>query len=191
MGCFLSRSGAAASAEPTSAATTAAPSLQSALTYGRGDEVERALAAGGDANAEVFGSSPLVFVLRRSKDKMGDYDKKGRGVKVATALLAARAEVNAKGAGGMQETALHLACFNGQAEFVELLLSKGADPNSTNNQGWTALHTAAVQGSERIVSLLLHGPIAPDLSAKNVMLETAADAASSEAVRGLIEAAAR
>ncbi|XP_056613035.1 ankyrin repeat and protein kinase domain-containing protein 1 [Triplophysa dalaica] len=51
-------------------------------------------------------------------------------------------------------TALHLACLYGYLKIVELLVSKGADVNKTDNQQSTSLHLAADEGHYRVVRLL-------------------------------------
>jgi ankyrin repeat protein len=61
-------------------------------------------------------------------------------------------------------TALHLACFYGQAETVECLLEAGADPSARarNEHGSTPLQEAASTGQLNIVLLLLAHGAEPD-----------------------------
>lgn len=52
-------------------------------------------------------------------------------------------------------TPLHMAAATGSAETVELLLSKGAKPDTKNPTGETPLHLAAQQGNAAVVGKLL------------------------------------
>ncbi|KAL4861690.1 hypothetical protein BDV12DRAFT_179882 [Aspergillus spectabilis] len=52
-------------------------------------------------------------------------------------------------------TALHLAAFHQQPEVLELLLSYGMCPSSTDTRGQTALHIAAQGSSTDAVGILL------------------------------------
>ncbi len=77
---------------------------------------------------------------------------------LATALLDRGADVNARSANAMKNTALHAAAAGGQIELMRLLLARGADANASQHGGWTALHSAAQSGSREMVELLLaHG----------------------------------
>jgi ankyrin repeat protein len=51
--------------------------------------------------------------------------------------------------------ALHRAAVDGEIEQVKLLISKGADVNAKNGDGWTPLQYAASRGHMEIVELLL------------------------------------
>ncbi|CAL8088394.1 unnamed protein product [Calicophoron daubneyi] len=53
------------------------------------------------------------------------------------------------------QTALHLACINGNSEMCELLLARGANVNSRDRDKWTPLHTAASHSQTEICELLL------------------------------------
>lgn len=56
------------------------------------------------------------------------------------------------------DTALHIASNDGFIDIVEILLSKGANPNIADKMGNTPLHLAALFGNLQIVTLLLnHG----------------------------------
>jgi hypothetical protein len=190
-GCGSKSDAAAPTSEPPAAGAVPKappPSLSSALLSGSSvEDVRSALAAGADPNEPVYGSLPLIFVMSRAKDRMGDYTKKNRGLDVLAALIDGGADVDRKTEGGLRETVLHKACFFVQPDFVKLLLARGADPNVQNNQGQNSLHVAAIEGSEPVLKLLLEGPIAPDRGAKTVTLETPADAAKNDAIRKYIE----
>jgi uncharacterized protein len=70
-----------------------------------------------------------------------------------TVKLLTAANVNATNRYGV--TPLSLACQNGNAEMVELLLAQGADPNTTLRGGETVLMTAARTGRIGPVKALL------------------------------------
>ncbi|UPK89271.1 hypothetical protein LCI18_000206 [Fusarium solani-melongenae] len=65
-----------------------------------------------------------------------------------------RGDINA-GIGDKQETSLHLTARFGWDAAVNLLLSKGADINRKETNGWTALHLASQNGHLEIASRLL------------------------------------
>ncbi len=50
---------------------------------------------------------------------------------------------------------LRTACLRGDLAEVKLLLSKGADVNSTDDVGWSALHYAAHHGHTEVVKTLI------------------------------------
>jgi TonB family protein len=52
-------------------------------------------------------------------------------------------------------TALHLAARNGQQDIAELLLAKGAEVNTKEENGWTPLHEAAFMGHTEMAALLI------------------------------------
>jgi len=84
-------------------------------------------------------------------------------------LLAGK-DINAKEpAGG--STPLIVAATYGQIEAVRLLIEKGADINTKNNNGSTALHAAAFLAHPEIVKLLLDK--GADVNARNNRGETA------------------
>jgi len=55
----------------------------------------------------------------------------------------------------MDQTDLHKAAYEGDAEKVKELLKKGADPNIKDEKGRTPLHEAAYWGRLDVVRLLL------------------------------------
>ncbi|EDQ85770.1 uncharacterized protein MONBRDRAFT_28983 [Monosiga brevicollis MX1] len=72
-----------------------------------------------------------------------------------TDLLEAGIHVNATDGAASQNTPLHWAAHFANAETLQLLLDRGADPNATNAEGATPLHDAVRRGSADMVRLLL------------------------------------
>ena len=103
------------------------------------------------------------------------------------ALIAAGADVNAKGKAG--KTALLVAAENGQVDNVNLLIAAGADVNATDNRGSTSLIFAARLGSLDCVKAL----IAAGADVKNnngyTALTLAADNGHAGCVKALMAAA--
>ena len=119
-------------------------------THGIPEDVKEALAgqpdlARGNPNAEDK-DTPLMCAC----------GNKEHGLTIARLLLAAGADVNARGS--FNETPLMEACgaweFN--SALVELLLSSGADPTPCDNDGWTALHKACASGNIAAVAMLIN-----------------------------------
>jgi len=84
-------------------------------------------------------------------------------LEMAKMLIAAGANVKAETREGAI-TPLFMACTNGSATMIDLLLKSGADANSVKANGTTALMTASASGSADAVKALLdHGA---DVNAK-------------------------
>lgn len=62
----------------------------------------------------------------------------------------------------MNRTPLHEAAIDGDAELVRSLLAQGADPNATDDAGWTPLHFAAQDHAVEVVRLLIQAGAALD-----------------------------
>ncbi|KAK4534575.1 hypothetical protein CDCA_CDCA02G0600 [Cyanidium caldarium] len=65
-------------------------------------------------------------------------------------------------------TALHMACANGHASIVQLLLERGADASVCNQRGNTALHWAAMNGQLACVQALLRAGDAAERAANSI-----------------------
>jgi uncharacterized protein len=97
--------------------------------------------------------------LVSAKDKMGrtplHLAAENYRADVAEFLIVSGADLNAKDSnGGFAPLDLALASFR-YKEMVELLLTKGADPNATSNQGLTPLQEAAMRGQRDAAEMLL------------------------------------
>lgn len=118
--------------------------LHLAAHFGHGDAVDALLAAGADVNAWAENShqnQPLHAAVAGSGEP-----------RIVTALLAARAGVNASDGGGY--TPLHLAAFRGDLELARILLTHGADPRRKADDGTTALTLAERQGHQDLARWL-------------------------------------
>lgn len=77
---------------------------------------------------------------------------------LANALLDKGAAVDSRSTNSMKNTPLHAAAAGGVTPLVDLLLKRGANPNLTQQGGWTALHAAAQSGNRAMVeALVAHG----------------------------------
>ena len=77
---------------------------------------------------------------------------------LANALLDKGAAVDSRSTNSMKNTPLHAAAAGGVTPLVDLLLKRGANPNLTQEGGWTALHAAAQSGNRAMVeTLVAHG----------------------------------
>ncbi len=101
---------------------------------------------------------------------LADIDDLDQPLDFARDLLDAGALVNARGPQGT--TALHLAAMTANAQAIELLLKRGADPTLRDAQGKTALDHARAQRARAAVAMLT-----PMASSKN--LPTTSTATSS------------
>jgi ankyrin repeat protein len=77
---------------------------------------------------------------------------------LANALLDRGAQVDSRSTNSMKNTPLHAAAAGGAVPLVDLLLKRGAKPNTTQEGGWTALHAAAQSGNRAMAeTLVAHG----------------------------------
>jgi ankyrin repeat protein len=73
----------------------------------------------------------------------------GDDVKMIEILLAAKADINARGKDG--DSALLAAAYSENIEIVRLLVRSGADVSAVDENGWNLLHKAVVSGDVKMV----------------------------------------
>jgi len=115
-----------------------------AAFFRRPDVVDYLIAKGADVKAVA--KNPMQVTALHSA--VAD----GGNSRIAKALVAAGADVNAKQRHGW--TPLHGAAHSGDRELVELLLARGADPGVKHQEGKTALDLAREKGHSGVVTLL-------------------------------------
>jgi uncharacterized protein len=98
-------------------------------------------------------------------------------LETAEMLLAQGADVTARSANALHNTPLHAAAAGRHLEICSLLLKAKADPNATQQGGYTPLHAAAANGHDELVRLLLAHQASP--KSKSEKGETPADMAKS------------
>jgi len=115
-------------------------------------EMTEALLAVGCSNdvRDQNGNTPLLFVASQALDGEGGY------LQTLMALIEHGANPNIQNYTG--ETALHLACLNGNLPMVSFLTENGALVNCKTMDGCTPLHFAVTEGHQEVISYLLaHG----------------------------------
>ena len=122
--------------------------------------VEQLVRRGADVN-QLFDNdaSPLILALDNGS------------VEVAKRLLRAPA-IRVNQATILGITPLILASSINHKEIIKLLLSRGADPNITDNAGISALHFACTYGNAAIVEMLLDAGAGMDLEMTINVTET-------------------
>ncbi|KAG9494957.1 hypothetical protein J7337_013186 [Fusarium musae] len=93
-----------------------------------------------DAAAETIPPSPLYYAVR---------------MKLMAVAINLINEQSVNEASSLGRTPLDIACADGSNDFVALLLSKGADFTTTDNDGCTPLNLASNGGHAEIVKMLL------------------------------------
>jgi ankyrin repeat protein len=88
-------------------------------------------------------------------------------VDLANLLIDKGAQVDSRSTNSMQNTPLHAAVAGGGTPLVDLLLKRGANPNATQEGGWTALHAAAQSGNRAMAETLLANGADLNLRAAN------------------------
>ena len=111
-----------------------------AILVERSDMVELLLEHGADPNItdQEGNMSPLMHAVSRSL------------IRASYSLTKRNADVNLADNNGV--TALMMACALGDQSHCELLISKLAEPDAVDCNGWTALHYCAFSGSAGIKS---------------------------------------
>lgn len=155
---------------------TAANSTAIEKLRARGVEVE--VMAGADRSAPTLVGSHLLVLAAIE----GDTGKAKRLLKVGAP---ADSRVG-------QDSAFHIACFEGHKAIVDALLAAGADPNGADPRGFVPLELAASQNQASIIKALLAA--GADLHRRNsksgTALHTAAAEGSPRAIKALIDAGA-
>jgi ankyrin repeat protein len=117
--------------------------LVQAARHDHSDAIEMLIDAGADPNSGQEMWSPLMSAASQAS------------VGAAKTLLAAGADVNGKGIGGV--TPLMMAAGSDcerSRDAVALLLSRGADPAATDDNGWTAVDYAIDARHPELVPLI-------------------------------------
>jgi uncharacterized protein len=86
---------------------------------------------------------------------------------LAEALLKEGAQVDSRSTNTMQNTPLHAATAGRQVELMKLLLEHEANPDATQEGGWTALHAAAQTGDRSMIEVLLANSASINVRAAN------------------------
>lgn len=82
-------------------------------------------------------------------------------------------------------TPLHLCCFSGATDCVELLLAHGAFPNQPDKDQWTPVHAAAISGHHRILRLLSQA--GADLQHRDAFGRTPAEITENEVTKSVLK----
>ncbi|WP_138380790.1 ankyrin repeat domain-containing protein [Luteithermobacter gelatinilyticus] len=106
----------------------------------------------------------LTDILMSYEPKLDLFDLAALGMNDLLDVLLKDQRVDVNMFAGDGFTALHLAAFFGQAETVDLLLARGADPNAMapNGSALCPLHSAVASGQTDIVKALLVAGADPD-----------------------------
>lgn len=115
-----------------------------AAFFRRPEVVDFLIAKGADVRAVA--KNPMQVTALHSAVADGGH------ARIAKALVAAGADVNAKQRHGW--TPLHGAADSGDVELVELLLARGADRDAKHQEGKTALDLAREKGHTQIADIL-------------------------------------
>ena len=139
--------------------------------------------------------SPVLFTARtcNNSDKMGPSPSPFRSCNKQTVHAIIENGVNVNVVNNRCQTPLWFACYDGQEQFVKILLDAGADPNIAAGNGYSCLH-AALHGcciTEIVQALLSHGAhVNPVNNVHETPLLLACKTAQKESVKVLLEAKA-
>ena len=119
--------------------------LHCAASRGHVDTMDALVRNGADSEFNACGDychgTPLIIAAQKSQ------------LHAVRRLLHLKVNVNARTLRS-GETALHKACFDGDAELVRVLLSAGADPSITDNDGESAFDCAEKRDFPRCAALV-------------------------------------
>ncbi len=118
--------------------------LHYACFFGHPNIAELLLRYGADANARSRNATSVMPLHSATANV--------RKLKTVEWLVLYKADVNATQPGGF--TPLHTAAAHGDAEIIDFLLSKGADPNKKDDNGRTPFELAKEKGHEQLVATL-------------------------------------
>lgn len=142
------------------------------MESGEVDTVAALIAAGGDPKGQSLiplavkaGKLELVKLLVASGCRINDSVEAGAVLLEAAAvdridvleflfeIFGEELDVNSANSKGV--TPVHVAAMEGHVRVIELLVSKGGDPEAVDSGGWTPLHFAAWRGHPKAVECLL------------------------------------
>jgi ankyrin repeat protein len=115
-----------------------------AIIVGDGDALDTHLAAGWDPNTLAPDGFPPLALAAFFRNAQA-FDR----------LLPLTKELDRRAENPQQVAAIHAAAASRQLGMVEALLKAGADPNLTQQNGFTPIHTAAQHGDAAMTGLLL------------------------------------
>ncbi|MGO9515590.1 MAG: ankyrin repeat domain-containing protein [Candidatus Korobacteraceae bacterium] len=134
----------------------------------------------------------IVELLRNAEGELDVFEAAALGdvARLRTLVASDHTLVKAQSSDGF--TPLHLACFFGQPEAVELLVQQGADPNAVSPGRIAIIHSAAASRSAAMVKLVLQAGANPNLQQQGgyTALHEAAMHNSVERAQALLEAGA-
>ena len=147
----------------------AASPILTAIYHGHPELIPLFLASGAELTlheAAASGARERVLeVLLKEPNRLDETGEDGHAPlglaiffghqELARELIHKGADVNLASKNEQNVAPLHAAVSRGEIGIVELLLARGADPNSRQQQGFTPLFAAAFQGREDIARLLL------------------------------------
>ncbi|KIW64869.1 hypothetical protein PV04_07173 [Phialophora macrospora] len=140
--------------------------LFQAVLNGKLDVVQLLCEQGADASLEPNDMMGLMVaaVYRGVAGKLGqDHELSPETISQMLRLLL-RAKANPHGVDEDGDTALHLACLHGDAEWVRILLDANTNPNVVNKTGRTPLTNAAYESNAEMVQMLLEKGARPDIA---------------------------
>ncbi|XP_077473529.1 uncharacterized protein ankrd50l [Stigmatopora argus] len=152
--------------------------LSAALLEDRGEVAQLLLRRGADVDVRDAEGRPLLYLLVLD-GRLG-----------AAALLLEKGGPPPESRDSEGRTALHVACWRGDAEAADLLLKHGADPNARDAEGRPPLHSAAWTGHAQAARRLLSASgVAIDLACRQgaTALGIAAQQGHADVVSVLLE----